>query len=81
MAKSVTKPMQFKDALPSTCKSLEEKGTGSRGRTKVGPRGEKERCSNAYGLRGGGRRETTTGMQEEDISHVPIAFGVGYADR
>ena len=36
MNMSETQPMQFKDALPSTDENVEEKGSGSRGRTELG---------------------------------------------
>jgi hypothetical protein len=80
MARSEMQPAQFRDALPSTDGSFEEKGTRSRGRTDIGPRGEKERGSNAYILRGGGR-DAVPGTQEEDIAHVPVASREIYVDR
>jgi hypothetical protein len=54
MAKSETQPMQFGDALTYTGRDFEEKGTRSRGRTELRPRGKEERGSNADELRGGG---------------------------
>jgi hypothetical protein len=81
MARSEMQPVQVGDALPSTYGALEEKGIGSRGRTELGPRGGKEILSNAYRLRGGGRRDVTAGTQEEDISHVLAASRERYADR
>jgi hypothetical protein len=81
MARSEMKPTQVKDALPSTYGDLEEKGTRSRGRIELGPKGEKSICSNAYRLRGGGRGDATDGTKEEDIAHIPATSGASYADR
>jgi len=80
MARSEMQPMQVGDALPSAGGTFEEKGPGSRGSNKLGPEGTKERSSNAYGFRGGGR-DIATGAQEENNTHVSASSRASYVDR
>jgi hypothetical protein len=80
MARSQMQTMQVGDALPSVGGTVEEKGPGSRGRTKLRPRGTEERSSSVDRFRGGGR-DAATGAQEENITHVPTTSREIHVDR
>jgi hypothetical protein len=80
MAQSKMQPAQVRDALPSSCGTTEEKGSGRRGRTELGPRGIEERSPSIDGFRRGGR-DAAIGVQEENITHVPATSRASHVDR
>jgi hypothetical protein len=59
MAWSQTQPTQVRDALPFSCRAIEEEGSGSRGRIEIRPGGIEERSPSPDELQRGGRDVAT----------------------